>query len=119
MRIQLTPEMTKEIAGLLDSGMKCFYHLPTGELEYYPDQYKNPGFDEELWEEAMEKVQENFGEYVVFNGMESHESFEVMEDFIGEIPDKKIQDLFSNIIKRRKPFQQFKNLLLNYPELRQ
>ncbi len=45
--------------------------------------------------------------------------FEVMEDFIGEIPDKKIQDLFSNIIKRRKPFQQFKNLLLNYPDLRQ
>ncbi|MEJ7683750.1 MAG: UPF0158 family protein [Segetibacter sp.] len=93
--------------------------MPTGEHEYYPDQYKNPGFDKELWEEAMEKVKENFRNYAVFKEMESHESFEVMEDFINEIPYKKIQDRFLNIIQRIKPFKQFKNLLLDYPDLRQ
>ncbi len=119
MRIQLTPEMTREIAEQLDMGMKCFYHVPTGELEYYPDEFKYPGFDEELWAEAMEKVEENFHEYVAFSGMESHESFEIIEDFVNEIPDKKIQERFMNVIQRRKPFQQFKNLLLDYPDLRQ
>jgi hypothetical protein len=27
MPVQLTPEMTKEIADWLDFGMKCFYHI--------------------------------------------------------------------------------------------
>lgn len=119
MPLQLTPEMIKEIAEQLDTGMKCFYHLPTGKTEYYPDQYKYAGFDEELWEEAIEKVEENFDEYVAFTSMESQESFEVMEDFIAGIPDKKIQERFTNVIQRRNPFQQFKNVLLDYPDLRQ
>lgn len=119
MPVQLTPEMTKEIADQLDMGMKCFYHEPTGELEYYPDEFKYPGFDEELWAEAIDKVEENFHEYVVFTGMESSESFEIMEDFINEIPQEKIRDKFINAIERRKPFQQFKNLLLDYPDLRE
>ncbi len=119
MPVQLTSEMIKEIAGQLDFGMKCFYHIPTGELEYYPDEFKHAGFDEEMWAEAMEKVEENFFEYIPFTGMESHESFEIMEDFINEIPQEKIQAKFINAIERRKPFQQFKNLLLDYPDLRE
>ncbi len=119
MPVQLTPEMIKEIADQLDMGMKCFYHIPTGELEYYPDEFKHAGFDEEMWAEAMEKVEENFGEYIPFTGIESHESFEIMEDFINEITDTGIQEKFAEVIQRRKPFQQFKNLLPDYPDLRQ
>lgn len=119
MRINPSPEVIKEIASQLDMGMKCFYHIPTGELEIYPDEFKYAGFDEELWEEAMEKVEENYHEYVPFTGMESHESFEIMEDFVNEIPDTRIQAKFENAIQRRKPFQPFKDLLLDYPDLRQ
>jgi len=119
MRINLSPEVIKEIAEQLDTGMKCFYHIPTGEIEYYPDELKYAGFDEELWEEAMGKVEENYHEYVPFTGMESHESFEIMKDFINEIPDTGIQAKFENAIQRTKPFQQFKDLLLDYPDLRQ
>ncbi len=119
MRINPSPEVIKEIAEQLDTGMNCFYHIPTGEIESYPDELKHAGFDEELWEETMEKVEENYHEYVRFTGMESHESFEIMEDFINEIPDTSLQAKFKNVIQRRKPFQQFKDLLLDYPDLRQ
>ncbi len=30
--LKISPETIKEIAEQLDCGMKCFYHLPTGEL---------------------------------------------------------------------------------------
>lgn len=118
LRIVIPENMVKEIAGLLDAGMICFYHLKTGELEYYPDPDKHPGFDEEVWEETIDKVEDD-ADYVRFEGMETHESFEIIEDFINEIAEKKIQQRFEEVIQHRKPFQQFKNLLLHYPDLRQ
>lgn len=118
--LQLSQEMIKEIAGQLDMGMICFYHLPTGELVSYPDELKMGGaFEEEFWREDMDKVDENNQEYVRFTGMESYESYKLMEDFISLISDQKVQDKFEQIIQKRKPFQQFKNLLLDYPDLRQ
>lgn len=41
-----------------------------------------------------------------------------MEDFIANVPVQSIQPLFEEVIQRRKPFQQFNNLLLDYPDLR-
>ncbi len=51
--------------------------------------------------------------------MKSYESFKIIEDFIQQIPDCSTKDRFEEIILRRKPFQQFKNLLVDHPELRQ
>lgn len=121
MAIQLTSEMIKEIAAELDMGMKCFYHLPTATLKSYPDELRMEGdLDEEIWGETINEVEENYGEYLAFEGMESRESFRVMQDFIeDEIHDESIQQRFFDVIQRRKPFQQFKNLLLDYPDLRQ
>ncbi|HVK97159.1 MAG TPA: UPF0158 family protein [Flavisolibacter sp.] len=118
--VSISDEMIKEIADQLDSGMKCFYHLPTGELISYPDELKMGGvIDDEIWGEDIEKVEENFHEYIPFTAMESHESFQVMEDFIELIQEEKVRRKFEEIILRRKPFQQFKYLLHDYPDLRQ
>lgn len=101
-------------------GMKCFYHIPTGELEYYPDELKGyAGFDEEVWEEAINKVEENYHEYISFEAMESHESFSMMEEFVSLIDDKNIRRRFEDAIGYRKPFQNFKQLLFDYPDLRE
>ena len=116
--LKISLETIKEIAEQLDCGMKCFYHLPTGELVTYPDELKWGGeVDEEAWGEDMAKVEENFHEYVAFTAMESHESFRVMEDFIETIPEKDVREKFENIIQRKKPFQQFKYLLFDYPHV--
>ena len=118
--LKISPETIKEIAEQLDTGMKVFYHLPTGELASYPDGLKWGGeIDEEAWGDDMAKLDENFHEYVAFTAMESHESFGVMEDFIETIAEKDVKEKFENIIQRKKPFQQFKYLLFDYPLLRE
>jgi hypothetical protein len=118
--LKISCETIKEIAERLDTGMKVFYHLPTGKLASYPDELKWGGeIDEEAWGDDIAKLDENFHEYVAFAAMESHESFGVMEDFIETIGEKNVREKFENIIQRKKPFQQFKYLLFDYPLLRE
>ncbi|SRR5665213_1659493 len=102
------------------SGMKVFYHLHTGELVTFPDELRWGGeVEEEFWGIEIAKIEENFHEYVAFNVMESHESFQVIEDYIETIAEKDVREKFENIIQRKKPFQQFKYLLFDYPVLRE
>jgi hypothetical protein len=42
-----------------------------------------------------------------------------MEDFVETIADKNIQQRFEDAIRFRKPFQNFKQMLQNYPDLRE
>jgi hypothetical protein len=115
--LQPSEEMIKEIAEQLDSGMKCFYRLSTGELVIYPDELRMGGdIDEEVW---GEEVEEKYYESIPFNAMENHESYQIMENFINQIAASRIRTKLEEIIQRRKAFQQFKYLLLNYPDLGQ
>jgi hypothetical protein len=116
----ITPEKIKEIAQELDCGMKCFYHIATGEIESYPDELKGyAGFEEEFWKDTIKKVTKNYKQYISFEGMESHESFRLMETFIDNIEDRKTRTYFEEAIQRRKPFQQFKACLQEYDGLQQ
>jgi hypothetical protein len=111
--------MLKEIANLLDAGMVCFYHKTTGEMEYYPDEMRSPGYDEEMWEDIINKVDENGDDYVRLEGMNSSESFGIMEDFISTIDDIPTHNKFINAISRKKPFRNFSDQLFYYPKLRE
>lgn len=116
--IVIPAETIKEIAQQLDMGMKCFYHKATGELESYPDELRgHAGFDEEMWEEVINKVEENYADYIRFEAMESRDSFGVMEDFISMISNENTRLRFEDAIGYKKPFQNFKQLLQNYPDL--
>jgi hypothetical protein len=118
MQVSIASETITQIADHLDMGMKCFYHIPTGEFEYYPDDLKcYGGFDEENWQEAISKVKKNYREYMVFEGMEVHESFGLMKDFVAMIAEEATRRQFEDAIANRKPFQNFKQLLLDYPDL--
>ncbi len=119
MPISIPNEVIKEIAEYLDSGMLCFYHIPTGELEYFPDELRgHAGFEEEMWEDVMDKVENNRHEYIRFEGMESRESFRIMDSFVAAIAETGIRQRFEDAISFKKPFQNFNQLLHNYPELR-
>ena len=120
MIVTISPTQIKEIAGELDAGMKCFYHIPTGEVKSYPDELRgHAGFEGEFWEDVMEQVESALQEFVAFEALESFESFRMMETFINNIEEVKIQLQFQDAIRVRKPFQQFKYLLYDYPALRQ
>jgi hypothetical protein len=120
MPVAITSQTLKEIAEYLDSGMICFYHIPTGQLEYYPDELRGyVGFDQDVWQEIIDKVENNYHEYIRFGAMESHDSFRLLETFVASIAEKEIRQRFEDAISFKKPFQNFKQLLYNYPELRQ
>jgi hypothetical protein len=120
MAVSISNDTIKEIAEYLDSGMKCFYHIATGELEYYPDELRgHAGMDLEMWQETIDKVANNYHEYISNEGMENHESFKMMEEFVARNAEGKTRQRFEDAIRFKKPFQNFKFLLHDYPLLRQ
>jgi hypothetical protein len=120
MSVPISKDTLKEIAEYLDSGMKCFYHISTGELEYYPDDLRgHVGMDMEIWQETIDKVANNYTEYILFEGLENHESFRMMEAFVDRIAEANIRQQFEDAIRFKKPFQNFKFLLHDYPLLQQ
>jgi hypothetical protein len=86
MAIEIKPEIIKEIAGWLDTGMLCFYHKTTGELESYPENLEDSDL-EDMWTEVTEKIEANPDDYIAFEPMGSPEAFRVMENFVSTIED--------------------------------
>jgi hypothetical protein len=115
----IKPEIIKDMAEMLDAGMVCFYHKPSGAMDYYPDEDKNPGFDEEQWTDVIEKTEENGDDYIRVEGLDTPESFRIMEDFIAGIDDIPTHNRFIDAISRKKPFRNFSDMLFNYPDLRE
>ena len=117
----LTEEQIKEIAENLDMGMRCFYHLKTGEIEATPDFFEGDwiGQDTGPWQETLDKLDENWGDYFEFEKMTSHESFEIMADFAETLDNHKLQDRLFKALNKSKPFRNFKWEIDNSGEYRQ
>ena len=69
-------------------------------------------YDEEQFNEAfqadLDKIYEQKAKFIKFEPLESFESFKIMERFIDQVTDMHFQSELSNILQRRKPFQNFK-----------
>lgn len=105
--MKLTEQHIEEIAELLDCGMICFYHRPSGTIESHPDP-NGPYFDPDPWQDLMEKIDSEWMNYVRFEKMDSREGFQVMEDFAYSMTDSKFRDKLLDQLSKRKPFQNFK-----------
>jgi hypothetical protein len=117
--MKLTEKQIEEIADNLDSGMRCFYNLKTGEIKTILNFDNWIGADEEPWEEESKEIDENWGDYFGFVGFESHESFQIMADFAESIEDNRLQNNLIDALNKRKPFQNFKWQIDNSGEFRQ
>ncbi|TVR77961.1 MAG: hypothetical protein EA412_09680 [Chitinophagaceae bacterium] len=108
--MKLTEGQIKDIAENLDMGLCCYYHLKTGEIEVAPNfnDVDWIGQDTEPWEETLDKLDENWGDYFEFEKMTSHESFEVMSDFAELVDNQNIQDKLFKALNKSKPFRNFK-----------
>ncbi|WP_163379195.1 hypothetical protein [Cyclobacterium sp. SYSU L10401] len=100
----------EEIADLLDCGMLCFYHRPTGAIESHPDP-DDPFFDPEPWEDLMEKIEADWTNYDRFEKMESREAYQVMENFAFSLNDAVFREEILHELSKRKPFQRFKMMI--------
>lgn len=121
MRMKLTEQQIKKIAGSLDAGMRCFYNLKTGEIE---ETFKEEDMDyvddyEDLWGEKIDHIEENWDEYIEFNPMDSSDGFKVMERFVERVDDSELQYRLRNALDKRKPFSNFKHEVDNSGPYRQ
>ncbi len=108
MVLQLTKEQIEEIAGELDSGMKCYVHTRTGALVCYPDPNQFPVEEDDTWQEAIEEVAQNPDHYREIERMPSREGFRVMQAFATEIAPLALRSTLLRALSLPSPFQQFK-----------
>jgi len=104
--MKLTAKQINEIAQELEAGMKVFLNRET--LEYKSVLDWDDMVDPEIWEEEIEKIENEWTDYIVINKMESRDAFRVMEDFVDEIDDQRLKEDLIKILSRKSPFANFK-----------
>jgi MarR-like DNA-binding transcriptional regulator SgrR of sgrS sRNA len=117
--INLTADQIKEIADNLDSGMRCYFNTKTREIKSVINTESWLDADMEPWEEEIEEIEENWDDYIEFENLETHESFEIMEKFAESINDARLQEKLFHALNKSKPFRNFKWVIDNSGEYRQ
>ena len=114
--IKLTEEQISDIAQDLEAGLKCFIHKVTGDVKTLPDELNsNMEMDEELWQDVIDEIDNDAENFIVIEGMDSRESYILMEKFIDTLEDKQIAARLTNAINVPKPFHTFR-YELNYSD---
>lgn len=117
--IRITKEQIKEIADQLDCGMRCYIDKETGIIKSVPDFDSWQTGDTELWEDVLNELDENWGNYLEIERMESHESFDVMVEFAEDVDSRELHDTLINVLNRKHPFGNFKWVIDNSGPYRQ
>ncbi len=99
-----------------DSSVDHVYHIDikNNEILYYNDGLGEP-------EDVKEKIESCLDDtrYLCIPPRLSQDEFLIMEMFVYTISDFDIAEKFHNALERRKPFRNFKDLLYDYPKLRE
>src|ERR1700733_7428860 len=104
MAVNIPGNIIKEIAQNLEAGMKCWYHIPTGEVLSAPDRMKHYDIDDELWEETFNEIDEKMHECIAFECLETHDEFRIMASFAeNEVSDPEVQKRLVYALNQRKP----------------
>jgi wyosine [tRNA(Phe)-imidazoG37] synthetase (radical SAM superfamily) len=117
--MKLNDKQIEEIADNLDSGMKCFYNLKTGEIKTIINFDNWIGADKEPWEEDINEIENNLDNYVEFEGLSTQESFRIMADFAENVDNNSLQERLVNALNKSKPFGNFKWQIDNSGDYRQ
>ena len=97
-----------------DDESHYFLDLQTGEVLLLVDE-AIVGPNDEL-EMQLEAEPDRFRE---IDQISSSDSWQVMADFIEQIPDGEARQMLARAAGRNHPFRRFKNVLLNYPKIRE
>lgn len=116
--IKLTKDQIKEIADQLDCGNRVYINKETGIIKFTPD-FDSGYADEELWEDDINELEENWDKYIEIDRMESHESFEIMADFSENVDSVELRYSLINALNKKHPFKNFKWVIDNSGPYRQ
>jgi hypothetical protein len=105
--------IVKNIAQELDSGFDCYYNFKTDEIVAIPNlsQFSDGEDFKEVFSESLDKVEKHKADFIKIETLESFESFKIMEGFVGQLCDQKLQSELENALANKKPFQNFKHLI--------
>jgi len=117
--IKLAKEQIKEIAEQLDCGMRCYVNKETGEIKTVLNFESWQTDDREPWDDVLNDLEENWDKYIEIERMESHESFEIMEDFAEKVDSLDLRESIINALNKKHPFQNFKWVVDNSGPYRQ
>ena len=101
--------MVKEIAEYLEMGQIVFVDPETLEIEYVLKDY-DPLMT------GIEYDYDKVANWIEIEPLESHESYEVMESFVENLPAGKEKEKLANAIGGYKPFANFNRLIHNSDE---
>ena len=111
-------ELVRKTAESIDCGMIWYINPETLEMEdvpksllegYYDLEEEDDDDDNEMLNQAHRKWEK----CIEVEPRESSESFRIMEQFIGQVGDKKLSGKLVNALRNRHPFSNFKNLIDN------
>lgn len=116
----LTIEQIKEIADTINCGFVCHWNIKNNRLIFMPN---DEGFDpvyNDAWDDDLEELETNSGDYRKIEQPDSRESFNMMEDFIDELPDNtRIKVTLIEALNKKKPFREFKYQIDNAGDYRE
>jgi hypothetical protein len=83
--MKLGSKEVRTIAQELEAGMKVYLNKET--LAFISILDWDNMDDPEFWDEELDKIENEWTDYIVLSKMESSEAFQVMEAFIYEVND--------------------------------
>ena len=110
----------KEISQELDCGFDCYYNSKTNEIVTIPNFSHIEDEDDfkEAFRADLEKVKKHQADFIKIEVLQSFENFKIMELFVDQLTDKKLQSELESVLANKKPFQNFK-YLIDHSDLRQ
>ena len=107
--MKINPKIISEIAQQLEAGMKVYLNKDTHEIKSIFDWDEIT--DYELVEKEENEILQEWSNYVEFTKMESHEAFDVMEEFAVEIENINLREEVLKVLGRKCPFANFKAIV--------
>lgn len=105
--------VVNSIAQSMECNMVCYLNMDNAEMDEIPANIQ----DEALWKElAGEDAVLKYSAWknvLVFEPLESFESFRIMADFAGQVADPGIRNRMNDILNRKKPFAHFNQFIHN------
>jgi len=116
--MKVKEENIREMADLILCGHLCFLNTMTGDFEYHPEEMDFFPDEENPWQELINKIENNWDDYIRIEPMHSTQSFAVMDSFADQLDSDGFRKKLINALNRPKPFRNF-NYLIHESDFRQ
>jgi len=75
--------------------------------------------EEDMDEEDIERLDADPDRYLLIEPVPSSVGYEIMSDYVEILPEGKVPRELARALQQRHPFRRFKDVLLNYPSVRE